>query len=324
MRALNTRQIEAFRAVVLAGGVGAAAKLINITQPAVSRLIRDLQHHLGLGLFERRGTRLVPTNDALSLYAEVERSFVGLERIAERAADLRTRRSAHLRIAALPALSNGFLPRFAGSFLAERPRLNIVLSGMASHAVVTAVAQGQFDIGFAESSIGHAATETERLPAAPYVAVMPQRHRLARKTKLRPVDFAGENFISLGPTSVSRFRVDRLFDEHNVERVMRIETPLSEIVCSLAASGIGVALCDPFTANEYASRGIAQRPFEPRLEFEIGVVYPAHRPIPPVAREFVDSFKAHVAGFLRHRSTKRHGRPPRDAGDRKRPAAGPS
>ena len=106
MRGLNPRQIEAFRAVVLTGGVGAAASLINVTQPAVSRLIRDLQSHLGLVLFERRGTGLVPTSEALSLYAEVERAFVGLERIEQMATELRTRRAGFLRIAALPALAN--------------------------------------------------------------------------------------------------------------------------------------------------------------------------------------------------------------------------
>jgi DNA-binding transcriptional LysR family regulator len=303
VRALNSRQVEAFRAVVLTGGVGKAAGLINVTQPAVSRLIRDLQHHLGLTLFERRGTKLVPTSEALSLYAEVERSFVGLERIAETAAELRTRRAAYLRIAALPALANGFLPHFMGGFLAERPKLNIVLSGMASHAVVSAVAQGQCDLGFAEVSFGHAAVETERMPAAPYVAVLPRNHRLARKAKIRPGDFEGENFISLGPSSVSRFRIDRLFTEHGITRVMRIETPLSEIVCALVGSGIGVALCEPFTATEYATRGgIVQRPFEPRLEFEFGVFYAAHRTISPVAREFVGEFRAHVARFLRRRS----------------------
>ncbi len=103
MRGLNPRQIEAFRAVVLTGGVGMAAKLINVTQPAVSRMIRDLQQQLGLTLFERRGTGLVPTSEALSLYAEVERAFVGLERIAQMADELRTRRAGFLRIAALPA-----------------------------------------------------------------------------------------------------------------------------------------------------------------------------------------------------------------------------
>ena len=47
MRGLNPRQIEAFRAVVLTGSVSAAASLISVTQPAVSRMIRDLQHQLG-------------------------------------------------------------------------------------------------------------------------------------------------------------------------------------------------------------------------------------------------------------------------------------
>ncbi len=88
-------------------------------------MIRDFQHHVGLALFERRGTRLVPTSEALSLYAEVERTFVGLERIAKTATEIRTRRTGFLRIAAMPALANGFLPRFAGKFATEHPRTSI-------------------------------------------------------------------------------------------------------------------------------------------------------------------------------------------------------
>ncbi|MFI5000915.1 MAG: LysR substrate-binding domain-containing protein [Reyranellales bacterium] len=305
MRGLNPRQIEAFRAVVLTGGVGAAASLINVTQPAVSRMIRDLQQQLGLTLFERRSTGLVPTSEALSLYAEVERAFVGLERIAEMATELRTRRAGFLRIAALPALANGFLPRFVGRFLAERPKLDIVLSGLVSHAVLAAVAQGQCDLGLAEASFEHTAVQLERMPAAPYVAVLPEKHRLARKKRLRPKDFEGESFISLGPSTVSRFRIDRVFAEHGVTRVMRIETPLSEIACALAGSGAGVTLCEPFTATEYATRGIVVRPFEPRIDFEFAALYAAHRTLPPVAREFIDGFTAYVIESLRRLRSER-------------------
>jgi DNA-binding transcriptional LysR family regulator len=287
MRGPNPRQIEAFRAVVLTGGVSAAAALINVTQPAVSRMIRDLQQDLGLVLFERRGTGLVPTSEALSLYAEVERAFVGLERIAQMATELRTRRAGFLRIAALPALANGFLPRF------------VVLSGLVSHAVVAAVAQGQCDLGFAEASMEHAAVERELMPPAPFVAVLPERHRLVRKKKLRPRDFEGENFISLGPSTLSRFRIDRMFAEHGITRILRIETPLSEIACALAGADAGVVLCEPFTATEYATRGIVVRPFEPQIDFEFAALFPAHRSVPPVAREFIDGFRAHVATFVR-------------------------
>jgi DNA-binding transcriptional LysR family regulator len=301
MRGLNPRQIEAFRAVVMTGGVGAAAALINVTQPAVSRMIRDLQRHLGLALFERRGTGLVPTSEALSLYAEVERAFVGLERIEQMAIELRTRRAGFLRIAALPALANGFLPRFVGAFLKERPKLDIVLSGLVSHAVLASVAQGQSDLGFAEAQMEHAAVAREAMPPSPLLAVMPHGHRLSRKKRIRPRDFEGENFISLGPSALSRFRTDRVFAEHGVTRILRIETPLSEIACALAGSGAGVALCEPFTATEYSTRGIVARPFEPRVDFEFAALYPAHRSVSPVAREFIDGFRAHVADFLRRR-----------------------
>ena len=80
---------------------------------------------------------------------------------------------------------------------------------------------------------------------------------------------------------------------------MRIETPLSEIACSLAGSGAGVTLCDPFTATEYATRGIVVRPFEPRVDFEFAALYSAQRTPPPVAREFIDGLRAHITAFLR-------------------------
>jgi DNA-binding transcriptional LysR family regulator len=82
MPKINSRQIEAFRALMLAGTTTAAAEVMRVTQPAVSRLLADLQAALKLTLFDRRGTRLVPTSEALALYDEVQRSFVGLDRIA--------------------------------------------------------------------------------------------------------------------------------------------------------------------------------------------------------------------------------------------------
>ena len=160
-----------------------------------------------------------------------------------------------------------------GKFLQDRPKLDIVLSGLVSHAVVTSVAQGQCDLGFAEASMEHAAVEREPMPPAPFVAVLPQRHRLARKKRLRPRDFEGENFISLGPSTLSRFRIDRVFAEHGITRILRIETPLSEIACALAGAGAGVVLCEPFTATEYATRGIVVRPFEPQIDFEFAALF---------------------------------------------------
>jgi DNA-binding transcriptional LysR family regulator len=291
---INLRQVEAFRAVMLSGSVTAAAGMMGVTQPAVSRLLRDLQAALRMPLFEKRGTGLVPTAAATALYTEVERSFVGLDRITAAAEEIRTRRTGMLRIAALPALANGFLPRFAGRFVADRPNLNLALFGLISPLVIDWVLNLQCDIGFAETAMAHAGLPTIHMPVLPRVAVLPEGHRLCSKATLRPRDFEGETYVSLTAGSPSRHLVDGVFAKHGVTRVMRVETTLSEIMCGMVSSGLGVAICDPFTAAEFASRGVVSRPFLPRIDFEFAAVFPPQRSSSPVAQEFVEAFAAQV------------------------------
>jgi DNA-binding transcriptional LysR family regulator len=285
---INSRQVEAFRAMMLTGSVTDAAKLMAVTQPAVSRLLRDFQALLKMELFERRGSGLVPTASATALYMEVERSFVGLERIAAAAEEIRGRRTGTLRIAALPALSNGYLPRLAGGFLKERPNLNLSFFGVISPLVIDWVLNNQCDIGFAEVPIAHSGLPSVRLPALPRVAVLPANHRLAAKATLEPRDFEGEAFVSLSAGSTSRHLIDQAFNRDDVRRVLRVEANLSEIMCGMVSSGLGVAICDPFTAQEFEGRGVVVRRFLPRIDFEFAAVFPAQRSPSPVALDLVE------------------------------------
>src|SRR5437899_3937726 len=265
MARINSRQVEAFRAMMLTGSVTEAAKLISVTQPAVSRLLRDFQALLKMELFERRGTGLVPTAAATALYTEVERSFVGLERITAAAEEIRGRRIGSLRIAALPALSNGYLPRLAGHFLKQRPNLNLAFFGVISPIVIDWVLNNQCDIGFAEIPIAHSGLPSLRLPTLPRVAVQPTGPHLRAEKVLQPRDFEGETFISLSAGSTSRHLIDQTFQRDDVCRVLRVETTLSEIRCWMVLSGPGVAMCDPCTAQACATRGLVVRRSVPRI-----------------------------------------------------------
>ena len=87
---MNIRQLEAFRATIVARSTIGAAQLLNASQPAVSRLLSQLESSLQLTLFDRSSGRLVPTPEAMLLYAEVERTFLSVDRIREMARDIRT------------------------------------------------------------------------------------------------------------------------------------------------------------------------------------------------------------------------------------------
>jgi DNA-binding transcriptional LysR family regulator len=299
MPRLNQRQVEAFRAVMVTGGITSAAQLMNVTQPAVSRLIRDLQVAVGLRLFERVGTRLLPTSEALSLSHEVERSFVGLERIMQTATDLRSRRVGSLRIAAYPALATSFLPRVVAEFLKERPKLHIAVQGFGSRIVLDQVGSGQCDIGFVSDVLEFPSVTSQSIGGLTAVAAVPADHRLARRAVLTPKDFRGEPFITLGQYILLRHRIDHVFAAERVERTIHVETQLTEIACALVAAGVGVSIVDPLTAEEFKGRGVAVRPFNPRITDEFAAVYPAQRTPSGVTLEFIAVFRRALAVFRR-------------------------
>ena len=291
---LNPRQVEAFRAVMTTGSVTSAATTMHVTQPAVSRLIRDLEVTLKLALFERRGNRLAPTAEAGHLFAEVERTFVGLSRISQFAEELRARRAGSLRIAGMPALTCGFLSRHVGRFAVRRPEVAITLHGIPSHLIADGIASGRYDFGIAESSIERPGLTVETLPVKALAAI-PADDPLARRQALGPKDFEDRSFVSLGPATLFRSRVDAALA--GVRRRQLIETQLSEIACVLVSEKAGLSLVDPFSASEFVGRGVVFRAFRPDIFFDAAILLPEARPISALALEFLDTFRTAVHAF---------------------------
>jgi DNA-binding transcriptional LysR family regulator len=292
---IQERQIEAFRAVMLTGAMTSAAEVIHVTQPAVSRLVRDLEHEIGMILFHRRGNLLLPTAEAQALLAEVERSFVGLAQISAFAQDIRTGRSGSLRIAALPAMAAGFLPRFVASFCRDRPQLRIAIDGLPSSTIRDCVTAGQFDLGVTGLRIRRYSLTLIPLDDKAVVA-LPAGHRLANHAVVRPDDLHDEKLVMLKKFVDSHHPIEMALQSVRHKQV--VETPLSAIACVLVAEGMGIAIVDPFSASEFVGRGVVLRALEPGLQVGTGVVHSSERPLSAIAQEFLVAFLDHVHRFL--------------------------
>lgn len=107
---MEIRQLEAFAAVMTSGSVTAAGRLLGRSQPAITRLIQELESEIGFALFARSGPRVSPTERGFLLYEEVEHALVGLQQIRARAAEIAREENRSLQIAATPALAAGLLP----------------------------------------------------------------------------------------------------------------------------------------------------------------------------------------------------------------------
>lgn len=286
---LNHRQLEAFRALIETGSVTEAASRINVTQPAASRLISDLEHSVGYALFRREKKRLSPTPEALALFEEVDRSFIGLSTIAEAARDIGNYRRGSLHLAGLPALALDFLPRMVSQFCTDKPDISVSLQIHSSQRVLQCVASQQFDIGFAEIEAEHPAVTSRTLYDAPIVAILPKGHPLLEHSTLTPENFENENFVSLGANYITRQRIDAVFLASNVTRKMQIETQLSMAVGNMVAAGAGISLIDHITAYGLRDRGLVEtRPFLPEIKYSYRVLLPSHRPLSRLGETFLE------------------------------------
>ncbi|MBL8672153.1 MAG: LysR family transcriptional regulator [Alphaproteobacteria bacterium] len=292
MSPINLKQLEAFRAFFLAGTVSGAASLLDVSQPAVSRLLAQLERGLNLALFDRGRGRLVPTPEAHLLYDAVERAFLSVDKIKQVAEDIRTASAGHLQIAALPALALGFVPRAIARFGQAHPGVSVSLGIAASPRIEDLAASQQVDIGLAEYPFQGLGVAVEDFCRAPYVLVVPRAHAFASRRSVQPRDLAGLPFVSQPRSSVGRHLVDQVFERAGVRRQLVAETPYFAAVCALVLEGVGVGLVDPFTASDHRSRGLVAVPFRPRIDLHVGILHPAHRPLSRAAREFLAVLRA--------------------------------
>ncbi|MCU6199573.1 LysR family transcriptional regulator, partial [Citrobacter cronae] len=252
MPAVNLRHIEIFHAIMTAGNLTEAARMLHTSQPTVSRELARFEKVLGLTLFERSRGRLHPTVQGLRLFEEVQRSWYGLDRIVSAAESLREFRQGELSIVCLPVFSQSFLPPLLQPFLTRYPQVNIQIVPQESPLLEEWLSAQRHDLGITETLHTPAGTKRTELLALDEVCVLPQEHPLAEKSVLTPQDFQGENYISLSRTDSYRQLLDTLFNEHQVKRRMVIETHSAASICAMVRAGVGISVVNPLTALDYA------------------------------------------------------------------------
>lgn len=289
---INPRQLEAFRKVMVTGSMTMAAELLEVSQPAVSRLIKDLEKTLSIRLFRREGNRLIPGAEAQRLFREVDRFYQGLEQVERVAQDLKSVRIGTLRIASISALGLGFLSEGIRRFTEARSQVAISLEVRPSLGVLELTAMNQVDIGY----VGFMGAEYPGVDVFPHpsvaaVCVLPRGHALARKKTVKITDLQGENLISLHDNSPLRMRVEMALSAAGVTCTRSVETTFAHSACSMVASGLGVTVADPFTAAHLRDPAIVCRPLVPTVPYTFSMVLPSHQQRSKVLNDFIDVMK---------------------------------
>jgi DNA-binding transcriptional LysR family regulator len=297
MQRLNLRLLEVFRTVFDAKSMTEAAATLNVTQPAVSKGISQLESELDVRLFSRVHGRLYPTADGQRIYSECSRLFAQLKVFQENLTDLNRGLQGKVSVAAVPTLAAPLVASAAARFSANRPRVKVDVVIAQADSVVAETTHHSVDFGLMHSPVKDRNICSEPIGETEIVAILRAEHPLALKKVLSPRDLAGVPLIMLDTGSPPSHLVRETFEEALAPMNIVMEANSSGVAAAAAGAGMGIALIDPWPTLISPSAATVIRRFAPRVPLRVVVIHSVFRPPSVLAAAMCEEIRHLLAEF---------------------------
>jgi DNA-binding transcriptional LysR family regulator len=285
---MNLRQLEVFHAVYLHGTVSAAARSLNVSQPSVTKVLRHAEDSIGLPLFERARGRLIPTQDARALFGEVSEIQDRVRSLRQACHNMRLGRGSLLRISALPSLGLGAIPEAVAKFMLAHEDILFDLQTLHHDEMVRKLYERETDIAISYEVPPAAPVGHQVIGEGELVVLYREQDIPDAPARIHLADLRDHKFIS----PVQSGPIGRMLSSELSQLGVVLDEVVSArtyyVAAALVRAGVGMAIVDNFTAQASLVPGLASRPLQPAITFDINAVYLQNRPPTHTASEFLD------------------------------------
>ena len=246
---MELRELETFRAVVDAGGVGRAADRLNRAQSSVTARIRQLEASLGVPLFDRegRGLRLTAAGDALLGYTDRMLSLAAEARAAVRSDAF----SGRLRLGAMESTAASRLPHPLASFHRSHPGVSVELQTAPSRELVARLQARTLDAAI----VGDEVDDEQFVRVPLYVEELVLVGALGSATMREPRQLAGSTLLVFnGNGCAYRRRLEQWLHTQRVAPARILELASYHAILASAAAGVGISLVPRSVLEIYPQR----------------------------------------------------------------------
>jgi len=305
---MELRHLRYFVAVAEAGSVSKAAARLRLTQPAVSRQVRDLEADLGVRLFDRIGRRIELTAEGEDLLRRSRDLLAGAEALADRARALQTGYAGILRVGAMPQTIESLLSGFLVRYRRAHTGIEVHLVEDGGPQLLRRLERGELHMAVTVPGEG---LRSRLLFPAHVLAVMAPTHRLARRATLEVRALAEEPLLLLRRDFGSRQWFDGACQVAHVTPQVLLESASPHTLVALARVGYGIAVVP---ANVSLGPGVRAVPLlqggRP-LGRWLAVSWDPRRFLPPFAESFVEELVAFTRAAYPGQEFERVARVPR-------------
>jgi DNA-binding transcriptional LysR family regulator len=295
---LTLRQIEVIRAVMVTGTIAGAAKLLNVSAPGLSRLMKYTEASLGFRLFDRRNGRFVPTVQAHNIFEQVNTVFQKVEDLRYVIERLETGASQELRIGSVPSIANIMAPRAIERVRRRHADLIIDINILKIEEAIDYLLLGKGEVVAISSRFDHPSLTFEPLASGELFCIVAEGHPLAERETISAEEIVRHPLIGIDPNDpYGRIMAD-IFRKRNLPYAITIRARFGTTVCALVKAGLGIAVIDQFTVAHGAVSGVKLLRIEEPTRFDTFIVRKAGTVLSSFAETFVDALRTEMNATL--------------------------
>lgn len=272
---MKLKHIEVFNAIMLSGSVSAAARILNVTQPAVTQTLKHAEQQLGYALFARDKGGMKPTPEARQLHLRSQKIFEQVDELRRLAQSLRPDHLAQFRVAIVPSLSTTCLSRALTSLKARHPRSAVSIKILHSDEIARSVALRECDLGIAYGQIDARPVDAEVVGTGHLVWV--ERREAGASTPVDTADMpiaeiAARDFIGIDKDDLVGKTLLGLLSESTVFAGTRLSAQTYQSALLLTLDGFGPCVIDSFTAGFSRGKSLSIRSVSPRIPVTVSAL----------------------------------------------------
>jgi len=284
---LNSRHIEIFYSVYKYKTLTNAAKILNVSQPALSKSIQYAEHKLNLKLFNKSSGMLVPTPEADLLFKHAEKINLSVKEFNQMADNLSNNPSESIEIGVTPSLGTSFLPEYLAKFNELEPAIKFTIINSQSHELLERLHDFSHDIIICYNPPKLEQYKQTILKRGEMVFITSKDDkRFKDKTYIELKHLAKESLIKidndqstlLAENNRDAFTLEGYFEQKKIKPQWIARTETFHVAKKMVEKGIAGAVIDGTTALTGDSSELHVLKIKPAIKYKIVCINNPNKP----------------------------------------------
>ncbi|WP_449354198.1 LysR substrate-binding domain-containing protein [Virgibacillus natechei] len=286
---MDIRQIEYFAEVAKQLNVTRAASILHISQPSLSKTIKNLEAELGAPLFYRGANQLDLTDAGQALLVNAKNVLHAFENLTSELNDVIDLKKGEIKIGIPPIIGAAFFSKLISQYKEAYPSIELILTEVGSNKIKHGVDEGTLDIGLVcNVPIRKGNFETVKLLKDPLMLIMHKDNPLAKKDTIDFSHIKKEAFILYRNDFSLHDSIIEACEKHGFYPNIVCESSQKDFMVEMVEAKLGVALLPSKICNQINNEKIIAIPFNrPIVNLELGMIWRKNTYLPFAVREFI-------------------------------------